>query len=756
MKEIKKITKLIPFLLILIAVTFNLWTLVPELSIQSDLNDNIFQLGLINRMNQVWEKGNLSDLIDHWVPNWADGYPLPFYYSHLPHLVTVASYKILNSFLPLQLFNYFHLLQYLILAFTPFAFYLGARKFGFSKLTSGLIALFSSQLLTDGLYGIDVSSYVWRGYGLSLQALSVFFLPLALGFTWQAVKENKKYLAAIGFLVACLASHLATGYIGLLSCLLIPLALIRLPKKNWLASWQKVISKPKCLSLIKNYLRLFLVFGMTFILLSYWFIPLFLNNQYHAVSFWDPPSKWFSYGFVSVINLFLNGDLLDFDRLPILTFLTILGFLIAAFRAQKPKYRFFFFLFPFWLILFFGKPFFGNLINFFPLLKDYHLHRFIIGVHLASIFLIGIGLNWLIKRILKLKFSYDVTISLCIFLILIISLPVFRQTFNYLDLNKRWLPEANQEFIEDWTDLEKITQKLNELPKGRIYAGRPGNWGRSFKAGPTPVYMALSARGFEIGGFLPETWSLNSDPEQFFNEQLPEHYNLYNIRYLISPLDYSIPSFAKEIAIYGNYKLSEVETTGYFDLGYSDLTILSSKENLFNITHSWIISPWVKQKQFPALILKGQSDAGRQIKMIDEANYQALSQEFNLFANPVFSQEQPFKTNPQGKILQEEVNFQEYKASIEIDEACQDCLVVFKMTYHPNWQATIDNQPVQKIMVFPSFMAIKVNPGKHQISFKYQPSSVKPLLLVIAIFILIVFLYLKKRLLSNYLIKPNK
>jgi len=183
-KKIERMIGWLPYFLLVAAIIFNLWSLYPETTIRSDPNDNIFQFGLVDRMEQVWEqvfKGQTSflSLTDHWVPNWAEGYPLPFYYSHLPHLALVATYRLVQFWL--SLFGYFHLWQYLILVATPLSFYFGTRKFGFNRTTSALVALFTSQISTDGLYGIDPSSYLWRGYGLSLQALSVFFLPLVLG-----------------------------------------------------------------------------------------------------------------------------------------------------------------------------------------------------------------------------------------------------------------------------------------------------------------------------------------------------------------------------------------------------------------------------------------------------------------------------------------------------------------------------------------------------------------------------------------------
>ena len=700
----KKFARYLPYLILVVAIGFNLWSLWPETTIKSDLNDNIFQLGLLTRMNQAWEK-KFSTVLDHWVPNWAVGYPLPFYYPHLPHLALVALYQLLGSILTLP--QLLHGALYLILVLTPLAFWIGARQLGFSKLAASLVALFASQLSTDGLYGLDASSFVWRGYGLSLQALSVFFLPLAVGFAWSACQPADRLLqkgryrqlaAAIFFLTACFASHLATGYIGLLSIALIPLV-----HRFW-----------------QSFTSLLVIFGGVFLLLAYWFVPLALNNQYHGISFWDPPAKWFSYGFKEVVNLFLNGDLLDFGRRPVLTLLAILGFLVAAYRAQKPRYRYLVFLFLMWFVLFFGRPTLGSLIYLLPLAKEYHLHRFIIGVHFASLFLIGLGSEWLIQKL-------SAKLATTVLIIILLAWPVYQQTNNYLVLNKEWLIQANQKFAQEVPDFQKIVQALSERPRGRIWAGRPGNWGRDFKVGPTPVYMALSSRGFETSGFLPETWSLNSDPEQFFDEQRLEHYQLYNIRYLVTPVDSQLPNFAKETFRSGNYKLAEVATNGYFDLGYSDWSVLSTKENILNITHAWLVSDWVKQKQFPQLILGRHSKESYRLKMVDEITYEIDSQTVNLFNPPLFPSQHPFKINPQGQILKETVDFQKYTVQVQVD---QKSLVVFKMTFHPQWQVKIDNQPSEKIMVFPNLMAVKIPTGEHQIIFEYRSSQLKFLLLI--------------------------
>lgn len=708
----KKIVKLLPCFFLIAAVVFNFLTLYPELFVKADPNDDIFQFSLISRMNEVWESstGDFRSLIDHWVPNWASGFPLPFYYQHLPHLSIVFLYQLFSK--AFSLYTLFNLVKFLFWVLFPFSLYFSGRKFGLSKLTSSFSAFFASQILTDGLYGADISSFAWRGYGLSTQLVALFFAPLALGQIYQVITKREGYFSAILLLCATFASHLAIGYIVFLSaCLYLFLDF-------------------SLMSLFRTGKRLFLVFLFSFLLLSYWLVPLFLGSSYHNISFWDLPVKWDSYGAREVITMFLDGALFDFGRLPVLTAFLVIGFFVCLYRFEG-KYRFFAFLFVFWFLLYFGRTTWGPLVNFLPMMKGMHFQRFINGVHLAGFFLIGIGANFLLEKVKPFFLSLG--------MIAVLAIPVYKANASYLHFNRIWLKEANQDYQDSSADFERLVARIKELPPGRVYAGRPGNWGREFKIGATQIYLALSTVGLPMNGFLPESWSLNSDPEQFFDEQRQSHYQLCNVRYLVTPSDYPVPDFAKEEARFGNYLLSRVGTSGYFDLGYSDLAVLSGKENILNIIHIWLVSKAVDQKRFPVLVLKGGSffptSGGGflpQIQMVDEVNYEVLGKQGNLFANPVFGQGQSSKVKLQGEILKEEIGFQKYEAEVEVDQSCQNCLVVFKMTGHPNWEVKVDGERSEKLMVFPSFMAVEIPAGNHRVSFEYRPHFLKLPLLILS------------------------
>src|SRR3990167_4851640 len=231
--------KIFSLLIIALAIGFNLYLYFPETKILGDPNDNIFQYSLVYRTNWVWENYGcpfslscLPNLIDHNVTYWAEGYALPFYYSHLPQIAVVASYKLLIYPLSnlaswaITLFQYYNWTKYLLLSLFPLPVFLALRIVGFTPLVSAVVALLASHYSTDGLYGIDPPSFLWRGYGLTSQLYAMTFMPLALAFIYRLLKLNglRNFVLSVIFLSLTTAGHLGIGIITLLASL--PLILI--------------------------------------------------------------------------------------------------------------------------------------------------------------------------------------------------------------------------------------------------------------------------------------------------------------------------------------------------------------------------------------------------------------------------------------------------------------------------------------------------------------------------------------------------
>lgn len=712
--------KYIPYILLFILIIFNLYLYRAEFSVLSDPNDNTFHFALIDDAKTVWNQvfaGKLSPmyLLDSWNERWAGGFPLSSYYSHLPE----ATISLLCFIIPISTFKLFIIIRTLLLILLPVSFFLGARILGFSAGFGLIFAFFSQAIFTDGLYGLDSTSFLWRGWGLFTQLLAVFFLPIAFGYGIDYFKNKKNLGRAILFNFLLAESHFGMFYLLLFAY---PVFLLFNLEK-----WQEVGR------------RVVLFLSLALISLSYFILSFFLDSKYRNFSLWDPIWKFNSWGINQIIIWFANGELFDFNRLPFLTVIIIGGVLWGLISRDKFN-RYLVLVFSLYIILFLGRDLLGPLINLIPGMGEYHIHRVIVMVQFVGL-LIGSGFLYSMiqnaryyffqKRYLRIFFIVT-SIILVISSIYLIEKPIV----NYAKDNDAWIIRSNADYQKNINDYQVIVDTLKRLPSARVYAGRPGNWGRDFKIGDTQIYMALASDGFPIIGFLPQSWSPNSDAEQFFNEEDINHYYHYNVGYLVLPEDKKAPKFAKLIVKKGKFSLYKINSEGWFTLGQSSLQVTTNKNNLVNIAHLWIYSPMFGNKDYPAIALNNEkyTFVSREIKMSDLNTYdekRTLWQD-----NPLFTNKEKFEQTLDNKV---EKKFpQSYQVNFSIKNQCQNCVLIFKQTFHPNWKITVNGKNVKAFPVFPFFTGVQINEaGNYQIEAEYKPSNLKICLLVSSIILLI-------------------
>jgi len=719
-------------ILLIFAIGFNLWLYRLEPTAQIDPNDNNFQYALVERTNQIWDFAHktcsynpvcfFSYLADHWVPNWNEGYNLPFYYSHIPQIGIVAGFRLMSRITShISLFTFYHYVIYLLLCLFPLSVFLALRVTGLSFSAAGIGALLASHLSTDGLYGLDPSSFLWRGYGLSSQLFAMVFLPLALAFIYR-----KKILPAILFLVATTSGHIGIGIMAFLS--MIPL-LWQHPKKILLISLPAIA------------------------ILSYWLVPAFLGDNFHNFSFWDPVWKFNSYGAPETIIRLFNGDLFDFGRLPIFTWLVFVGLFASLFTIN---YSPFVLLFLFWLFLYFGRTTWGGLFDLIPGLKEFHLSRFIVGVHVAGLFLVPMGLEWMVKFFKPHSFIRLFAYSI---IGIVAVLSIYPQTIRYSTLNDTLILRANGNFAKQSKDANRLVSTLQELEKtapGRVFAGRAG-WGKDFKLAETSMLMHLGNFGLPTVLWMPETWSPNADTEQYFRENFIEDYVLYNFRYVATQADLpkeNIQPFWIPIKESASWKLYGVLTQGYFSAGVRPAVVAADKYSRGNVVRLWIQSDDPKNGLYPELSFdtkKYPKNVGLpNFKMLDEVTFQVPDgSRHNLFAEPPrYTTPLSSASSPSSLISvtsQSSDADMIFRTTVEVKKDCTECLVVLKQTFHPSWRVTIDGEPAESIIVFPFFIGIPVTEGTHAIIASYEPSIIKVTLLVLSLVVIIFLVLFWKR-----------
>jgi hypothetical protein len=250
------------------------------------------------------------------------------------------------------------------------------------------------------------------------------------------------------------------------------------------------------------------------------------------------------------------------------------------------------------------------------------------------------------------------------------------------------------------------------------------------------MYMYISTYGVNTALWLPETWSMNSDTEQYFSEDQAKDYDLYNLKYVAAPKDLKPQPFWKKLKENPFWTLYEAPSTGYFTVGTRTQAVVTEKTDLINIVHLWVQSDAHKNRLFPQLAYR-RSDITPNINvpvitMTDEVTYTTASGDRqNIFAvNPLYAGEKPkaMLLGPE-RVDSDQV----YRTTVEVEKDCSECYLVLKQTYHPNWKATVNGEPVKPISVFPFFVAVPLaRSGVFEVVVSYEPHPWKMPLLILA------------------------
>jgi hypothetical protein len=587
------------------------------------------------------------------------------------------------------------------------------RRFGFAVLPGAMAGLLASLLSTNTLYGFDFASYVWRGAGLYTQLWGMVLLPPAVAQGYTAIRRGRGVLGATLLLAATLLSHLICGAIAVISLVALVLASTSaLPTSSsptgmvvsgWRGRWLRLR-------------RLALLLAMTALATVYFWLPYGLDQAYMNRSVWENALKYDSYGHLWVLGALARGELLDFDRFPALTLLAGLGLLRCYFNRREERYRLPAILALTWLCLYFGRPTWGGLLDLLPLSRDMHFHRLIAGFHLGAIYLVGLGLSWPFEWLQAhpKKLNY---LPAFVAMAGLLLYPVYAERRTFLAQNSTWLMASRAALDAEGQDIATLLMTLKNLPPGRIYAGLPGGWGRDYAVGMIPMYALLTGAGLDTLGMPYHALSLNADIQLLFNENRPDHYNLFNVRYVIAPADRSLPGFARLIRKSGRHCLYEVTTSGYFDLAGTTLAYTGSKADFFPAASAWLNSSMLAAGEYPALYFTSAPPSAGPLAQADTL--------IPFFIAP--------PALPRGHLLGENIGSDSYQAKVEVE---RQSTLLLKVTYHPNWHAYIDGAEVEPQMVMPSFMGVKLAPGIHRVTLTYRPTLLKNILTLLDLLVL--------------------
>ena len=518
-----------------VSVAFNAWYLLPEATVNAaKLNDGVLHTLLLQRMIVAIRAG--QDPTDPWFAPVTTGYPVFHYYQHLPYVVPALIGAAFDNIDAASLLNS---TSYLLLCAFPVSVYWSMRRFDFPRITAGSGALLAPLLSTNYLFGFDDNSYVWFGFGMYTQLWGMVLLGPALAQSYRTLRDGGGYFWSVLLVAAVILSHLVLGYITLVS--LVAFIFLR-------PSWRDVGLRAR---------RLLLLVGLTALVTSYFIVPVLRDNAYLNRSVFEESSKYDAFGYEWTMRALIGGRLFDYGRWPILTILIGAGLAVCVIRWKEERYRIPAVFAALWLLMYFGRPTWGVLIGLVTLNTDFYLHRLIAGVHLGGILLMAIGFaipwQWALRRRRAAFLLAPAAITV------LLLLPVYKERRDYLSSNEQFMTASDAAYDRQKADIDALEARLREEPPGRVYAGLRANWGNDYRVGEVPMSALLNSDGFDMVGYLFIPFSVNSDIQALFDDQNPQHYDLFNVRYVVAPRSRTFPSFVEPIGDFGPNRLYRVE-----------------------------------------------------------------------------------------------------------------------------------------------------------------------------------------------------
>lgn len=677
LERLKRWAPAAPASLLVIPVLFGLWVLRAETTLAPNFNDSSLHLAMVRWARHEIDQGRVP--LDGWFPSLGMGISQFHHYQSLPHILT-AYLSIITG--PDRAFVWS---LYLLLATFPISVYLGARLFGLDRWVAVAAAVASPILMSVTGYGFEHSSYTWWGFGLWSQLWGMWLLPLSLGLTWRAVEGRGSYALAALITALTLACHILTGYLALLA----------------VGVW--VLAAPA--DLPRRLGRAVLV-SLGAVLAASWVIVPVLSDLKWTIASEYGRGTFFSdsFGAPKILQWLVTGQLYDSGRLPIVTVFVAVGLAVCAARSPRDRRgRAVVGLWLLSLLLLFGRPTLGPLLNLLPGNAFLQYHRFLTGVHLAGLMLAGIGAVSAGRLMLGLvrRFLPFVPVPAVAGLLVVLGVGVLFPAWTQVGARDELASSLKlQQIVQEYTDgadLKALIDRVRILGPGRVYAGSRGSWGDRYAIGFVPVYNVLANDDIDAIGFRIRVSSLMTDDEVRFDESNPAQYDLFNIRYLILPGDYQPPVRAVPLARQGRHTLWEVATSGYLDVVDTvGPPLVEDRTNVGSASAAFLESGQLASKRYPFVSFAG-----------DPASLPTLG----AGAMP---------TGPAGSVERQSSDPANGSFSATI-VANRLAVVLLKASYDPRWRATVDGFAAPTEMVGPALMGRTVSPGRHTVTFEYVP-----------------------------------
>ncbi len=665
-----------PFLILAISVGFGFWVLRTETEIVAHLNDEAFHLGMVQLASSLLRMGR--NPLSAWYPLLNLGSPAFLHYQSLPAIITGAAGLLVG--VP----HAFAWSNYLLLATWPISTFFCSRLLGWSRWTAAAVSCASPLIMSAAGLGYEYGSYLWIGYGVWTQLWAMWTLPLAIGFSWQAIARRRHLFAAVLFTALTIAFHFETGFLAAGAIVVLGLA------NGCGGQFRSRVVRTALLSVLAAGAAAWVL------------VPVITDSRFAARNeFLQHTADTNSFGADRILSWLATGQLLDKGRLPILTVLLAVGLLacLVRFRSDEQS-RVLVVLWVVYLVAFFGRPTLGPVIDLLPGSRDLFLRRFVCGVDLASLLLVGVGAVELARLARRLVFWAAprvgaLLVTAAAVLVGIGALaPAWTQVASYAAHDSRDIKVQVGYDAKQGAELASLIRVAEARGGGRVYAGLLTNWGRSFRVGYVPVYEYLAGSGVDSVGFTLRTASLMSDAEPYFDDTNPGDYALFGVRYLLLPEGMTPPVRAYALSASGPYRLWSLPRVHYVQVVD---TVGSIAENRTDIG----------------------AMSSRFVRSSDPADGRYLTVAYaGARAAPPTIERGTLAHGPAGTVVSLHADLERGTLTATID-ARRTAVVLLNASYDPGWQVTVDGRPAPTEMIVPAMPGVRVSAGIHVIRFTF-------------------------------------
>jgi hypothetical protein len=274
--------------------------------------------------------------------------------------------------------------------------------------------------------------------------------------------------------------------------------------------------------------------------------------------------------------------------------------------------------------------------------------------------------------------------------------PAWNERSHYAAEGAHWMREQHVADQADGADLRQLADQARERGGGRVYGGTTFNSAGWDRIGFVPVHAALLDRDVDAVGNLLRVSSLSTSMEAQFDDSSAWQYELFDVRYVVLPVGRQPSVAATFVMRRGPYALWQVPTGGYVGVVDAVDPIVSDVEGLGNAVSPFLRSELFSRSRYPLLRLP-RTRAGRPTTTA----YAVLD-------------------GPPGSVLTQlgDAATGRFRAHVDARRASY---VVLRQSWHPRWHATVDGHPVTAVPIAPSFVAVRVGPGRHVVDFDYRP-----------------------------------